>query len=189
MSISYENLIQTALTAGATKAVVIDVDRIVLSASFLDACKSNSCGNYGKCWICPPDVGPIEEWMEKIRSFPRALFWQTIDDIEDSFDIEGMGEVSRHHIVTAQKLRRLLADTLPAGMRTLHFACGGCSLCERCAKRDNEPCRHPDLAMPSLEGSGVDVYKTTSGTGMKYVNGVNTVTYFGMALFDDTEEN
>ena len=50
--------------------------------------------------------------------------------------------------------------------------------------RDGEPCRHPDKALASLEGSGVDVYNTTKDTPLKYINGQNTVTFFGMVLWE-----
>ena len=187
MSEYYQKLIDAAISCGASKAVVIGAEKIVLSADFFDACKKNSCGNFGKCWMCPPDVGPITEWMEKIRTFPHALWYQTIGELEDSFDVEGMAEAGAKHAALSQKLRRELSSLLPA--RTLHLTRGGCGVCERCAKRDNEPCRYPDLAMPSVESCGVNVYKTTEGTGLKYINGPDTVTYFGMILFDDGEEN
>lgn len=61
--------------------------------------------------------------------------------------------------------------------------CGGCRLCRVCAKRDNQPCRHPEAALTSLECCGIDVYHTTKDTDLKYINGTNTVTYFGMVLF------
>ena len=186
MSVRYEELVGAALRLGATKAVVIEREKIVLSADFFDACKQNSCGNFGKCWMCPPDVGPITEWMEKVRSFPHALWYQTVGELEDSFDVEGMAEAGKRHAALAQTMRKELAPLLPA--RTLHLTRGGCGGCERCAKRDNEPCRFPELAMPSVESCGVNVYKTTEGTGLAYINGANTVTYFGMILFDDTEE-
>ena len=46
-----------------------------------------------------------------------------------------------------------------------------------------EPCRHPDRALASLESYGMDVYNTTRSTPLQYINGANTVTYFGMVLY------
>jgi hypothetical protein len=43
----------------------------------------------------------------------------------------------------------------------------------------------PQKALSSLEAYGVDVYQTTQNTGLKYVNGPDTVTFFGMILFHD----
>ena len=68
----------------------------------------------------------------------------------------------------------------------LHLTCGGCRLCPVCAKRTGEPCRHPDKALPSMESYGIDVYNTTKDTALRYINGQDTVTYFGVVLFGDT---
>ncbi len=175
-----EQLIQAALDAGASKAVVIPADQIVTNAAFRDACAKNLCGMYGQCWMCPPDCGEIEELMAELRSYEHALWYQTIGELEDSFDIEGMGECKHRHVLLAQKLEERVK---PALGRHLHLTGGGCGLCERCAKRDDQPCRFPDKALSSLEAYGIDVYQTTKPTGLKYINGQNTVTYFGAVLF------
>ena len=176
-----EKLVQLALDCGATKAVIIEQDRIVLSREFRAACEMNSCGVFGKCWMCPPDVGPIDELMDRVRSFPRGVWYQTIGEIEDSFDFEGMTEVSNRHAAVSQRIR----ENTPANLRVLHLTCGGCHVCAKCARIDNEPCRFPDRALPSVESYGIDVYNTTRGTGLKYINGANTVTYFGLLLFEE----
>ena len=66
----------------------------------------------------------------------------------------------------------------------LHLGVGNCGVCEKCAKLTNEPCRYPDLALPSLESYGVNVSELAKASGMKYINGQNTVTYFGAVLFN-----
>lgn len=174
-------LIDSALSCGAAKATLLDQQQIVLSNTFRAICESNQCGGYGKCWMCPPYIGAIEELMEKVRSYPRALLYQTIYEIEDSYDIEGMFEAGANHAQVSQRLQKEMASVI--GKPFLHLTCGGCHLCPTCAKRSEEPCRFPDKALPSLEGYGVDVYNTTKDTPLKYINGQNTVTYFGMVLF------
>ena len=176
-----EKLITLALDAGAHKAVMLPAEHIVLSAEFRDICKGNQCGKYGKCWMCPPDLPDAATVMAAIRSYSHALWYQTVSTIEDSFDIEGMVEAGHRHVMVSQKLRDVAADLLPEN--TLHLSCGGCRLCPKCAKEDGEPCRMPEKAMPSLEGYCVDVYNTTKDTPLKYINGQNTVTYFGAILF------
>ena len=174
-------LLQSVLDAGATKAAYVTQDQIVLSATFRDICATNQCGGYGNCWMCPPYIGEIEPLMEKVRTFSGGLLYQTIHTIEDSFDIEGMFEASHTHSQVSQAIqgavRPLMTDEF------LHLSCGGCHLCERCAKRDDQPCRLPDKALSSMEGYGFDVYRTSSATDLKYINGQNTVTYFGIILF------
>ena len=179
-------LIQTALDCGATKAVIIDQKSIVLSEEFRGMCEANRCGVYGKCYMCPPDVGPIDELMRKVRSYDKGLFYQTITELEDSFDIEGMGEARKELTRISQRLMDALRPVL--GEEALHLSAGGCGLCKPCAKVTGEPCRHPDRAIASLESYGMDVYNTTKGTSMKYINGANTVTYFGMVLYSEKKD-
>ena len=64
--------------------------QIVLDRSFRAQCASNACGVYGKCWMCPPDVGEIEPLMAEIRKYKQTLWYQSIAQLEDSFDVEGM---------------------------------------------------------------------------------------------------
>ena len=176
----HREMIEIALDAGALKAAVIDVSSIVLNATFRDICKSNSCGMYGSCWMCPPDIGDIENLMAKVRQYKHGLLYQTVFDIEDSFDIEGMQAAGKRHVMVSQRLEAFLMLQLD---KHLHLSCGGCRLCERCAKLDGLPCRDPERAMPPMEGYGIDVYNTCKPTELKYINGQNTVTYFGIVLF------
>ena len=145
---NHQNLIDRAIELGATKATVINASDIVLSASFFDICKSNSCGMYDKCWMCPPCTGDINELMEKVKSYTHALWYQTIYEIEDSFDIEGMGEGKDNHCKTSRIIGKAVMPELPEG--SIHLICGGCGYCEVCAKRDNKPCPFPEEALPSL---------------------------------------
>ena len=174
-------LIQAALAGGAAKATIIPASQVVLSATFFDICKNGGCGNYGRCWMCPPDIGDIHELMDCVRRYEHGLLYQTIGQIEDSFDIEGMQEAGFRHAQVSQKVELAVKPLLPGDH--LHLSCGGCRLCETCAKRTGEPCRHPDQALPPMEGYGIDVYQTTRSTDLKYINGQNTVTFFGIVLF------
>ncbi len=182
---SEAELIQTALDCGATKAAIVGQDAIVLNASFRALCEANRCGIYGRCYTCPPDVGPVEELMARVRSYDKGLFYQTIDSLEDSFDIEGMQEAKKRFVQVGQRLLDTLRPALGEG--ALHLSGGGCGLCEQCAKITNEPCRHPDRALPSLESYGMDVFNTSKNTPLKYVNGANTITYFGMVLYMEAD--
>lgn len=177
---THQDLIEIALDAGAEKAVVIKTDSIVLNAAFRDICMKNACGRYGRCWMCPPDIGEIGVLMEKVRQYSFGLLYQTIGSLEDSFDVEGMDKAAQNHVLTGQRLEAFLMLMLG---KHLHLSCGGCRICERCAKLDGLPCRDSERAMPSMEGYGIDVYSTCKPTALKYTNGQNTVTYFGIVLF------
>jgi len=182
----FETLIALTLELGAHSANIIDVKDISLDRSFRDLCTSNACGLYGQCWMCPPEVGQIDVLMEKIRQYEHALVYQTVTALEDSYDFEGMMEGKKRTYPLAQKLRKIFAQQ---GISTvLHLGAGGCGVCQICAKRAGEPCRFPELAMASLEAYGVNVSQLAKAAGMKYVNGQNTVTYFGAVLFCLDEE-
>lgn len=174
-------LVEAALHAGAHRASVIEAHAIPRDAVFREICASNACGMYGRCYMCPPDLGAIHDLMARIDEYDLALVYQTVDDLLDSFDFEGMVEAKQHVF----PITRAVCDALAAvGIeRPLRLGVGGCGVCEICAKRTGEPCRHPDLAMPSLEAYGVNVSGLAALADMKYTNGQNTVTYFGAILF------
>lgn len=119
--------------------------------------------------------------MNEAKSYQKALVYQTVGTLEDSYDFEGMMEAARLHNELSRALAKWFA-TLPFAKK-LHLGAGGCHMCGVCAKRTNEPCRHPELAMPSLETYGINVSELAASSGMKYINGQNTVTYFGALLF------
>ena len=166
---------------GAFKSKIIKTDEIKTDACFRDMCKSNACGAYGKCWMCPPAVGDIHALMSEVKKYDYALVYQTVTGLEDSYDYEGMVAAKKESYKLAQKIRErfnALFDT-----NALHLGSGGCGVCESCAKKIDEPCRFPSRAMPSLEAYGVNVSELAKSADMKYINGADTVTYFGAVLF------
>lgn len=183
MHMLQEQLIQAALDCGAAKAALLSGEQIVFSESFRDICRNNQCGCYGQCWVCPPDIGGIGELIARAKTYPLGLLYQTIGTLEDSFDVENMFAAGANHARVSSMLQSAAAALLKDPF--LHLGCGGCHLCPVCAKRTGEPCRHPEIALPAMEGYGIDVYNTTRATSLKYINGSNTVTYFGLVLFSE----
>lgn len=175
-------LTDTLLSLGAYKAALIDAAAIETDVRFRAMCESNACGLYGKCWTCPPDVGNIDELMAELGGYRYALVYQTVSELEDSFDIEGMFEARKTFNSIVMRVRKLFAEQNIKD--ALHLGAGGCGVCESCAKRTDEPCRSPELATASLEAYGVNVSKLASSAQMKYINGADTVTYFGAVFFN-----
>lgn len=180
---SRTQLIQAVLDCGAARAALIAAEQIVYSETFREICRGNQCGNYGKCWMCPPELGEIAELIAGAKAYPRGLLYQTIGTLEDSFDVEGMFAAAASHAEVSQNVQGAVREQLRRPF--LHLSCGGCHLCPVCAKQTGEPCRHPEKALPSLEGYGIDVYNTACAAGLPYINGTNTVTYFGLILFSE----
>lgn len=127
--------------------------------------------------MCPPDAGDIDLLIAKARSHDYAVVYQTVEILEDSYDFEDMMEAGKHLNDLAQAVSATFS-ALPFS-KTMILGSGGCSICEVCAKREDVPCRFPDKAMSSLETYGVNVSELAVLCGMQYINGQNTVTYFG----------
>lgn len=176
-----KELCDIALSLGAKNAAVISADAVCTDRSFRDICASNGCGIYGKCWTCPPDIGPIDELMANLKSYRWVLVYQTISPLEDSFDFEGMQEAGQNHCNLSLRVRNALKSKLD---NALYLSKGGCGVCSVCAKQTGEPCRYPDLAMASLEAYGIAVSRLATAADMKYINGANTVTYFSAVFFN-----
>ena len=177
----FRALASVPIECGAFKANIIPTEKIETDRAFRDMCAMNSCGVYGKCWMCPPDVGDIDVLMGEVRKYQFALVYQTVSELEDSFDFEGMTAAKKSSYKTQQNIRR---EFEKFGLeKVLYLGSGGCGVCERCSKRDGEPCRFPELATPSLEAYGINVSQLAKAADMKYINGQDTVTYFGAVLF------
>lgn len=176
-----EQLKQTIDAMGVHRAAIISQRDIVYDPVFRDICAQNSCGQYGRCHMCPPDVGPIDELIARAKAYPCGVLYQSVHAIEDSFDIEGMFDAKKSHNACTHRIDKLRETGW------LHLGTGGCGLCERCAKRDDLPCRFPEKALPSMEAYGIDVYNTAVNAGLKYVNGANTITYFSLLLIPEAD--
>ena len=174
------------LELGATKAERIPVDLLVFQPSLRDFCRQNACGRYGKNYTCPPHIGEPDVLIARVKAYRTAVLFQNIYVLEDSFDFEGMMDGQRNH----NEMTRIAACRVyerEGRDGALVLAAGGCSLCERCGALDGTDCPAglKDEALSSLEAYCINVSKIEEVTGMKYINGENTVTFFsGIFLAD-----
>lgn len=182
-----ESVRQKALECGAFRAEMVNVSDISTEASFRSMCESNACGNFGRNYKCPPDIGAIDKLMAEIKTYDKALVYQTVGELEDSYDFEGMMEVGAQHNELVNKVwdytDELLADAGSQIKEVLHLGAGGCTLCSVCGKVTGDPCRFPKRAKGSLEAYGINVSRLAKLAGMRYINGVNTVTYFAAVFY------
>ena len=146
-------------------------------------CEDNVCGRYKKSWACPPAIGTLEECEARCLSYSHMLVFNQVFALDDSFDYPGMlnGMEQFGHICHN-------INTLAKQYFTDYFLLGneGCNTCGTCTYPD-APCRFPDQLHPALEGMGLYVYKLAEQAGMNYINGKNTVTYFGGLLFHEED--
>ena len=187
MRIGKDNLVKDALESRATRAAIVDTAGLHFHEQFRKACERNACGQYNTNWMGPPAIGPIEQLTGKVRKYKKGLLFQTVHQVSGSFDLEGMFEGKKIHeqvfrdILQKIKNKYDFEDLLPLDV-------GCCQLCPKCAYLDDEPCRHPDKAVSSLEAYGIDVVALEKSVGIPYHNGKNTVSYVGLVLFKEKED-
>ena len=179
--IADEQLLKICLECGARDARIVDAAQIPFDAKLRSYCEANACGSYKRNYACPPFVGEPEALIAKAQSRHKALLFQTVAELEDSFDLEGMDAAAKAHGRTCRAIYKALSTELGD---MIFLTAGGCNICPECAAKTGEPCRCPEMAFASLEAWCINVSRLCGKCGMKYINGPDTVTYFGMCLFD-----
>ena len=176
------DIAKLCLDMGAAKAEEIPASKLVFQPELRELCRQNACGRYARNYMCPPYIGEVNELIKTLKTFEKVVIWQNIYPLEDSFDFEGMMDAREHHnTMTLDIAAKIYVEF---GRRdALVLAAGGCSLCETCAISTDSPCRHPDSALSSLEAYGINVSKISEVSGMNYINGPKTVTYFSGAFW------
>jgi len=171
---------EAALEKGFNHCAFLKTEQIIFDAGLRKSCESNSCGNYGRNWACPPHCGDIGTCIANAKQYGNAFVVQYIAPLEDSYDFEGMMDAAKQF----EHMFNGLAEDFGSSVRDVYpLGAGGCHQCERCAILDGWPCASPQKAYPSLESHGIYVSDLAEKSGMKYINGKNTVTYFGAILF------
>ena len=179
------DIVALCLELGASKAEEIPVSKLVFQPELRALCEQNHCGQYGRNYTCPPHVGEVNALIARLKAFRTAVIWQNIHPLEDSFDFEGMMAAKQKHTRMTQEIAGRVYATL-GHERALVLSAGGCGLCDPCAIQAQASCRHPDEALSSLEAYGINVSKIGEVSGLRYINGANTVTYFAGAFLRDT---
>ena len=173
-------MIKTITELGVFACGELSVEEINFYGEIRKICESNGCRVYGKTWVCPPAIGTVEECKNRVLSFKKALLFNAVYQLEDSFDIEGMDDARIEFKKLCEKIHSAVLKDHPDH---IILANGGCQICEKCTYPDS-PCRFPDIAFQALEGYGVNVSELAKLAGIKYINGKDTVTYFAMILYN-----
>jgi len=178
-----DDLRNKAKEFGAAASAVISISDIQFVPDFRKSCEMNSCGFYGKNWMCPPAVGSPEELQTKITKLSQGVVVQSVHQLEDSFDFEGMHKAGEHH----EKLFRTILDHIEPNVDPQAFLplnVGACKFCKECSLLIEEPCRYPDKAVASLEAYCIDVNALLTKCNIPYNNGTDTVSYVSLFLFN-----
>ena len=138
---------KSACRRGAKDAVVISPRKMVTAAWVRLRCQYG-CSEYGQCLTCPP-YSPTPEMTRKV-----------LDEYQTAILLHGKEGRALRKIACALELEIFLAGYYKA----FAFPCGPCWMCKTCGavrrRGGVAECKHPDLARPSMEAAGIDVYAT-----------------------------
>ena len=173
-----DELIQLALKSGFTAAAPLPINALELKEEVRKMCEVNTCGRYNKSWSCPPGCGDLDTLQKRFQSYQKGILVQTTGTLEDSFDIEGIQDLSRRHKENLDRLTPLLRSRFP---KLLPMGAGSCTLCKECTYPD-APCRFPDQASSSMEAYGLVVSEVCQKCNLPYYYGKDTLTYVACYL-------
>ena len=130
----------------------IDPQTIEFSDRIRYVCE-HECPMYGTSWACPPAVGTVAACRERILSYPGALVFTTLCEVDDIADLSAALATRAPHEAVTRQVRDILRQFSPD---VLTLSTESCAICEHCAYPD-APCRHPDKMFPCVESHGIVV--------------------------------
>lgn len=168
-----QELLRMAEAAGFSHAAPLDVATIELKPEVREMCAGGNCAQYAKRWSCPPGCGTLEECAARISGYHSGILVQSVGDIEDSMDFEGMMEVENAHRQRFAALQARLREEYPS---LLALGAGCCTQCAECSYPD-APCRFPEKMVSSMEAYGMLVLEVCKRNGLNYYYGPNAIAY------------
>ena len=127
-------------------------------------CEENLCGEYGKCWACPPACGTPSEMAARAGAFSHCLLLIGRDTVRDAMNPLETIPIQRRRNAAARAYLSAMKKALSIGS-SLTMTAGPCGLCEVCALRENQPCRHPGERTSCVSAYGVDMGALMASAG------------------------
>jgi len=148
-----------AKKSGVSWAKIIHPKNVVTAEWVRMKCQYG-CNRYGTCLTCPP-FSPTPEYTRKmLEYYSKALIM--------IYDIHPRPKETERR--QRRKMRKDIASLereafLDGYYKAFGMASGPCNLCATCDT--TQPCKFEDLARPSMEACGIDVYATLANAGYK----------------------
>lgn len=173
-----EQMISMAKEAGFSAAVYLDPATLRPMKEVRSMCASDQCHMYNKNWACPPGCGSLSECADAISRCKSGILVQTIGDVEDSLDYEGMMETEKRH----KEAFLVLTDRFRKDRPVLPLGAGTCTRCKDCTYPD-QPCRFPEKMTHSMEAYGLLVNQVCKDNALPYYYGSSKIAYTSCFLF------
>ena len=144
---SVESFCKRALEMGIDEAKIIDPGSVVTAEWVRLKCQYG-CGGYGNKLTCPPHSPRPEETRRILQNYDSALLLRV-----------GPSRIGHEVVVKLEK-----EAFLSGFYRAFGLGEGPCPFCKECSLQE---CTHPNLARPSMEACGIDVYGTARKAGFE----------------------
>lgn len=159
MAATIEALRIQALSLGASACGVIAPADLVIEERFAAMCGAPTpCPSYGLAPGCPPHAPSVQDFRGELARYQQVLVFKIDASMADLLG-ENRLEIARTIHRIAANLEQMAQQQ---GLRAKGMAAGSCKelFCgdeEACMVLAQAlPCRHPDLARPSISAVGVD---------------------------------
>ena len=169
----FESLAALAKECGFTHCAPLHVDTLEFLPEVRDMCAADKCNKYGKSWSCPPACGTIEEMRKQVEGYSHGLLVQTVGDLEDSYDWEGIQDTA---LKNRNNFTRMWDELEKQYSSIFAMGTGSCMNCEKCTYPDS-PCRFPERMAASMEACGLFVSKVCTDNKLAYNYGQNKIAF------------
>ena len=175
----YDKLAALAADNGFEHSAPLVVSTLSFMQEVRDMCNADQCDRYNTSWSCPPACATLEEMRGMVGKYSGGILVQTVGEIEDSYDWEGIMEAGARQKKNFARMWKELDKEYDS---VLAMGTGACRLCESCTY-PGEPCRLPDRMEISMEACGLFVSKVCTDNGLAYNYGPNAIAYTACFLF------
>ena len=140
----------------------------------------NECPMYGKTWACPPGVGEVGQCQRRCLGYENCLLVATMAEVSDISDLEETLATRPEHEAVTDQVRDIFREE---GIEAYILSTEACSICDRCAYLDGQPCRYPERMHPCVESHGINVVPVMEAAGLEFQFGQNIVTWISLLFF------
>ena len=157
----------------------IDISELEFSDRIRWICE-HECPMYGKSWACPPGVGTVGQCRGRCMEYKNCLMISTITEVADIADMNETLATRPDHEAVTNEVLQILKEL---GENPYVLSTEACTLCERCAILDKEPCRFPEKMHPCVESHGINVVPMLESRGLEFQFGCNVVTWISLLFY------
>jgi len=180
-----QDLIGIALKGGAKDAVMISTEKIIVDPRARLKCMVPPCSLSGICKFCPPYGFSPQQTRRRVNKYKNAIFFcveveskiiacPEVGDAVREYKADKKGRlliVGAYQLLVFQIVALIEKRAKKLGYKPAGYVAAACKelLCflhDDCpVVAARKPCRHPDIARPAMEASGMDVFKMAAGVG------------------------